>query len=131
MIFGVLAYLGWGMFPAFFPLLLPAGPFEILAHRILWTAVLMMIIISFTSGWKELKSADRGTWLRIILSSLFIAGNWLIYVIAVNSGQVTEAALGYFINPLLSVVLGIVFFKEQLRKLQISAVVIAAAGFWY
>lgn len=128
MIFGVLAYLGWGMFPAFFPLLLPAGPFEILAHRILWTAVLMMIIISFTSGWKELKSADRGTWLRIILSSLFIAGNWLIYVIAVNSGQVTEAALGYFINPLLSVVLGIVFFKEQLRKLQISAVVIAAAG---
>ncbi|MDO5373554.1 MAG: EamA family transporter RarD [Corynebacterium glutamicum] len=128
MIYGVIAYLGWGMFPAFFPLLLPAGPIEILAHRILWTAVLMMIIISVTKGWKELKNADRGTWLRIVLASLFIAGNWLIYVIAVNSGHVTEAALGYFINPLVSVVFGIVFFKEQLRKLQMSAVIIALAG---
>ncbi|AGN19634.1 EamA family transporter RarD [Corynebacterium glutamicum] len=128
MIYGVIAYLGWGMFPAFFPLLLPAEPIEILAHRILWTAVLMMIIISVTKGWKELKNADRGTWLRIVLASLFIAGNWLIYVIAVNSGHVTEAALGYFINPLVSVVFGIVFFKEQLRKLQMSAVIIALAG---
>ncbi|ALP50577.1 EamA family transporter RarD [Corynebacterium glutamicum] len=128
MIYGVIAYLGWGMFPAFFPLLLPAGPIEILAHRILWTAVLMMVIISVTKGWKELKNADRGTWLRIVLASLFIAGNWLIYVIAVNSGHVTEAALGYFINPLVSVVFGIVFFKEQLRKLQMSAVIIALAG---
>ena len=56
MIYGVIAYLGWGMFPAFFPLLLPAGPIEILAHRILWTAVLMMVIISVTKGWKELKN---------------------------------------------------------------------------
>ena len=128
MIFGVIAYLGWGMFPAFFPLLLPASPLEILAHRILWTALLMVIVISVTKGWKELKNADRGTWIRVILASLFIAGNWLIYVIAVNSGHVTEAALGYFINPLVSIVFGIVFFKEQLRRLQISAVAIATLG---
>ncbi|ANE04379.1 EamA family transporter RarD [Corynebacterium crudilactis] len=128
MIYGVLAYLGWGMFPAFFPLLLPAGPFEILAHRILWTSVLMMLVITFTKGWRELKQADRGTWIRIVLASVFIAANWLIYVIAVNSGHVTEAALGYFINPLVSVVFGIILFKEQLRRLQMSAVFIALVG---
>ncbi|BAU96465.1 membrane protein [Corynebacterium suranareeae] len=128
MIYGVIAYLGWGMFPAFFPLLLPAGPIEILAHRILWTAVLMTIITTITKGWKELRNADCGTWLRIVSASVFIAGNWLFYVIAVNSGHVTEAALGYFINPLVSVVFGIAFFKEQLRKFQISAVLIALGG---
>ncbi|ALC06308.1 Protein RarD [Corynebacterium deserti GIMN1.010] len=128
MIYGVIAYLGWGLFPAYFPILLPAGPVEILAQRIMWTAILMMIIITLTRGWKELRAADLGTWLRVVVASLFIAGNWLIYVIAVNSGHVTEAALGYFINPLVSVVFGIIFFKEQLRKMQMSAVAIATVG---
>lgn len=128
MIYGVFAYLIWGLFPAFFPLLLPAAPLEILAHRILWTAVLMLIVITVAKGWGEFKKTDRATWIRIIFASFFIAANWLIYVIAVNAGHVTEAALGYFINPLVSVVFGIFFFKEQLRKLQLSAVLIATAG---
>ncbi|AGG67232.1 EamA family transporter RarD [Corynebacterium callunae] len=128
MIYGVFAYLIWGLFPAFFPLLLPAAPLEILAHRILWTAVLMLIVITVAKGWGEFKKTDRSTWIRIIFASIFIAANWLIYVIAVNAGHVTEAALGYFINPLVSVVFGIFFFKEQLRKLQLSAVLIATAG---
>lgn len=128
MVYGVIAYLWWGLFPAFFPLLLPAGPVEILAHRILWTAVFMVVILSLRRGWGELRTADRGTWLRIIAASVFIAANWLTYVIAVNSGHVTEAALGYFINPLVSVIFGIIFFREQLRRLQVASVVIAAGG---
>lgn len=128
MIYGVIAYLGWGLFPAYFPLLLPAGPIEILAHRILWTAVFMVVVLSLRRGWGELRAADRGTWIRTVLASLFIAANWLTYVIAVNSGHVTEAALGYFINPLVSVVFGIIFFREQLRRLQVLSVLIAFAG---
>lgn len=128
MIFGVLAYLMWGLFPAFFPLLLPAGPLEILSHRIIWTAVIMASVLTFRRGWAELRHADRATWMRVFFAAIAIALNWLIYVVAVNGGHVTEAALGYFINPLLSVVLGIVVFKEKLRRMQVLAVVIALAA---
>lgn len=128
MIYGVLAYLMWGLFPAFFPLLLPAGPLEILAHRIIWTAVVMSIVVTIRKGWKEFSGVGRATWLRVVVAAVFIALNWLIYVIAVNSAQVTEAALGYFINPLVSVVFGIIFFREQLRRLQVLSVTIAVAA---
>lgn len=128
MIYGVLAYLMWGLFPAFFPLLLPAGPLEILAHRIIWTAVIMSIVVTIRKGWKEFSGVERATWFRVVVAAVFIALNWLIYVIAVNSAQVTEAALGYFINPLVSVVFGIIFFREQLRRLQVLSVTIAVAA---
>ena len=128
MIYGFLAYLLWGLFPAFFPLLLPAGPLEILAHRIIWTAVIMIIVVSVRRGWREFRGVDRATWARVVAAALFIALNWLLYVITVNSGHVTEAALGYFINPLVSVVFGIVLFREQLRRLQVLAVCIAVAA---
>lgn len=128
MIYGFLAYLLWGLFPAFFPLLLPAGPLEILAHRIIWTAVIMIIVVSVRRGWHEFRCLDRTTWFRVVAAALFIALNWLLYVITVNSGHVTEAALGYFINPLVSVVFGIILFREQLRRLQVLAVCIAVAA---
>ena len=128
MIYGFLAYLLWGLFPAFFPLLLPAGPLEILAHRIIWTAVIMIIVVSVRRGWQEFRGVDRVTWARVVAAALFIALNWLLYVITVNSGHVTEAALGYFINPLVSVVFGIILFREQLRRLQVLAVCIAVAA---
>lgn len=128
MIYGFLAYLLWGLFPAFFPLLLPAGPLEILAHRIIWTAVIMIIVVSVRRGWREFRGVDRVTWARVVAAALFIALNWLLYVITVNSGHVTEAALGYFINPLVSVVFGIILFREQLRRLQVLAVCIAVAA---
>lgn len=128
MIYGVLAYLIWGLFPAFFPLLLPAEPLEILAHRIIWTAVVMTVVVTLRKGWREFRGVDRATWFRVVVAAVFIALNWLIYVIAVNSSHVTEAALGYFINPLVSVVFGIIFFKEQLRRLQVLSVTIAVAA---
>ncbi|QGU02365.1 EamA-like transporter family protein [Corynebacterium kalinowskii] len=126
MMYAVLAYLMWGGFAAFFPLLEPASPPEILAHRIVWTAGIMLLLIVVRGSIKELKAADRATWLLVSVASFFIAINWLTYVVAVNSGHVAEAALGYFINPLVNVLLGMVFLGERLRPLQKLSVVIAA-----
>ncbi|RNE49471.1 EamA family transporter RarD [Corynebacterium alimapuense] len=128
MIYGVLAYLLWGLFPAFFPLLLPAGPLEILAHRILWTAVLMSVVLAAIKGWGQLRNASRGTWALLITAGLLISANWGIYVLAVNSDHVADAALGYFINPLLSILLAVVFLGERLNRMQLLAVGIAAIG---
>lgn len=122
------AYLLWGVFPAFFPLLLPATPLEILAHRIVWTAVLIIIYLIFTGAWRELTQLSKRTWLWLTAASVAITINWGTYVVAVNSGHVADAALGYFINPLVSVALGVLVLKEQLRKLQISAVGVAAVA---
>ncbi len=124
----VLSYLLWGFFPAYFPLLLPAGPLEILAHRIVWTAVFMVVLLLFTGGWRELVRADWREWGRLALAGLLISANWGIYVLAVNTNHVADAALAYFINPILSVVLGMAFFREKLRRPQLLAVLIAAAG---
>lgn len=128
MVYGVMAYLLWGLMPAFFPLLMPAGPIEILAHRIAWAAVIMVGVVTLRRGWGELRHAGARTWLRMTVAGVLIAANWLIYIIAVNSGHVNEAALGYFINPLLSVLLGVIFFRERLRPLQGTAVAIAAVA---
>ena len=128
MLYTVLAYLIWGSFPAFFPLLKPAAPLEILAHRVVWTAVFMLILIVATKAIRELRAADRRTWLSIGAASIIIAVNWLLYVIAVNSGHVSDAAFGYFINPLVNVLLGMVFLGERLRNLQKISVTIAACA---
>lgn len=122
------AYLLWGVFPAFFPLLLPATPLEILAHRIVWTAVLIIIYLFFTGAWRELTHLSKRTWMWLAAASVAITINWGTYVVAVNSGHVADAALGYFINPLVSVALGVLVLKEQLRRLQISAVGVAAVA---
>ena len=124
--FAIGAYLLWGVFPAFFPLLLPATPLEILAHRIIWTAVLIIIYLVITGTWRELIQLSRRTWIWLGAASVAITVNLGTYVVAVNSGHVADAALGYFINPLVSVALGVLVLKEQLRKLQISAVGVAA-----
>ncbi|MDO4685113.1 MAG: EamA family transporter RarD [Corynebacterium sp.] len=128
MVYGVLAYALWGFFAAFFPLLAPAAPTEILAHRIAWTAVFMVGITWYSGALRELRRINRRTWITLVFASAVIAINWLVYVIAVNSGHVAEAALGYFINPLVSVLLGMFFLGERLRLLQKLSVGIAAAA---
>ena len=128
MVYVVCAYLIWGSFAAFFPLLKPAAPLEILAHRMVWTAVVMLALILFTGAIRELRTASRWTWVAVGGASIVIALNWLLYVIAVNSDHVSEAALGYFINPLVNVLLGMVFLGERLRSLQKLSVVIASAA---
>ena len=128
MLYTISAYLLWGLFPAFFPLLEPAGAVEILAHRIVWCAVFMVVVISFTRGWNELRQASVKTWGLLFAAGVLVAGNWGIYVLAVNSGHVADAALGYFINPLFSVLLALLVLRETLRPAQIASVGIAAIG---
>lgn len=125
MLYTVITYLMWGFFPGFFPLLKPAGPLEILAHRVIWTAVLVCVFLLITGGWRELRGFSLRTWGKVTACGMLITANWGIYVLAVNSGHVADAALGYFINPLVSVALGIVFLKETLNRWQAASVAVA------
>ena len=113
------------MFPAFFPLLKPAGAFEILAHRIVWTMVFMVAVIVVGRRFADLRTLRGRTWALLLCASALVSANWVIYIYAVNNGHVVDAALGYFINPLVSVALGVVIFRERLNRPQAVALVIA------
>lgn len=128
MIWGWLAYGMWGMFPAFFPLLKPAQPLEILSHRFLWTFVFVGIVLALTRSLKKLKTLTAKEWLLVTVAAVVISVNWGVYVYAVNNDHVADAALGYFINPLVSVMLGVVVLKESLRRLQIVSVGLAVVA---
>ena len=121
-IFGVAAYLMWGLFPLYWPLLEPAGAAEILAHRILWSLVVMSVVVTVLRQWSKIRNMPGRTWLLVAAGSALISVNWGVYIYAVNSGQVVDAALGYFINPLVSVSLGVLIFRERLSSLQWAAV---------
>ena len=128
LLFGIGAYGSWGLFPAFFPLLKPAGALEVLAHRIVWTLVLMAGVLVVMRRLSDIGRIDRRTWLLLVCASALVSGNWVIYVYAVNNGHVVDAALGYFINPLVSVLLGVVIFGERLNHAQSVAVLIALSA---
>lgn len=109
----------------FFPLLQPATAPEVLAHRIVWTAVFMTVVLVAVGRVSDLRSIRGRTWLLLACASILISINWVIYVYAVNNGHVVDAALGYFINPLVSVLFGVVIFGERLNRAQSAAVLIA------
>ena len=127
---GLSAYGLWGLFPLYFPLLEPAGGLEIVAHRVVWSLLFIGLLLAARKGWGQVRAAvsDRRTLLVLSGAAVFIAGNWLMFVYGVNSGHVVETSLGYFINPLVSVLLGVVVFRERLRRLQWVAVGIAAVA---
>lgn len=118
MIWGLLCYGMWGLFPAFFPLLKPAAPLEILSHRVVWTFVFMAVVLLVIRGYKHLKAITPKEWLLVAAAAAVISVNWGLYVYAVNNDHVAAAALGYFINPLVSVMLGVLVLREGLRGLQ-------------
>jgi chloramphenicol-sensitive protein RarD len=125
-----LAFVIWGLFPLYWHLLKDVPSFQIIAHRIVWSAVLLVGGLGLVRGWgwlREVWATPRRFWL-LGLSSLLIGANWSLYIWAVNAGHVVETSLGYFINPLLSVVLGVVVLGERLGKLQWLAVALAALG---
>ncbi len=125
--YAVAAYLCWGLFPLYWTLLKPAGSLEILGHRIVWSLVFTAVIIAVRRQWTAVRSAvrTRRTALTLVAAALLISVNWGTYIYGVNSGQVVETSLGYFINPLVSVALGVVVFGERLRAVQWVAVGIA------
>jgi len=126
--YGVAAYALWGLFPLFWPLLRPAGDVEVLAHRVLWSLVLLLVVLQVTRGWGAVRAADRSSRVRLVVAALLLTGNWGTYIYGVNSGQVVETSLGYFINPLVSVALGVVVLGERLRAQQQVAVGIAVVA---
>jgi chloramphenicol-sensitive protein RarD len=128
MLFGVAAYVMWGVFPLYFPLLKPAGPAEILAQRIIWSLVAVLAMLAVRRHWswvRDLIRQPRKLGL-LALAAVVITVNWGIFIYAVNSDRTLEASLGYFINPLLSVVFGVVIFRERLRRWQWVAVGLGA-----
>jgi chloramphenicol-sensitive protein RarD len=128
--YGAGAYLLWGLFPLYWPLLEPAGAIEILAHRMIWSLVFVAILIAVRRQWKSVRAAvaDRSTLWRLCLAAMFVSANWGIYIWGVNHHHVVETSLGYFINPLLTILLGVVVLKESLRPAQWTAVAIAAVA---
>lgn len=123
-LYGVGAYGLWGLLPIYFLLLMPANSVEIVANRVVWSLFFCALIITVTRGWRKVGAALKN---RRILGTLTVAGfliviNWLTYVFAVTSGSAIEASLGYFINPLVSVLIGVLVLKEKLRPLQWTAV---------
>ncbi|MGY1615113.1 EamA family transporter RarD [Geodermatophilus sp. SYSU D00691] len=127
---GITAYALWGLFPLYFPLLEPSSGLEIVAHRVLWSLVFIALLLTVVRRWGLVRAAvrDRRTMLVLAGAAVLIAVNWLVFVHGVNSGHVVETSLGYFINPLVSVLLGVVVFGERLRSLQWVAVGTAAVA---
>ena len=117
--FGLAAYGIWGLFPLYWPFLKPASAMEILAHRIFWTFVLMALIVTVRRAWPAVAAVfgDRRRLGLMIAAAVLIATNWGVYIWAVNVNRVVDASLGYFINPLVSVVFGVIFLRERLRPL--------------
>ncbi|HVP68466.1 MAG TPA: EamA family transporter RarD [Anaeromyxobacteraceae bacterium] len=124
------AYLTWGAFPIYFHALGGVPAPQVLAHRILWSTLFLVLLVTARQGWREVVPELRvpGTVPALGASATLIAANWLIYIWSVNSGHVLDASLGYFVNPLVMVVLGVVVQRDHLTRLQAAAVSVAALG---
>jgi chloramphenicol-sensitive protein RarD len=125
---GVSAYLIWGSFPLIIAMLEFASPYEIVVWRIVFGFLVAAALITFTKSWSDLVAVVKQPKLMVwvVASSFFIMANWQIYVIAISEHHVVESALGYFINPLITILLAVVFLRERLRKLQWAAVAMGA-----
>ncbi len=129
----IAAYTVWGLLPVFWKLLGGVPAPGILAHRIIWSLVFVAAIMILQGNRKELMAGFRNVRTAALLfcSSLFIAGDWLLFIWAVNTDQVLETSLGYYINPLVTIFFGFVFFRERVGRVQWLAIIIAAAGVLY
>lgn len=128
LLLGIGAYLFWGVLPLYFPLLAPAGPLEIIAHRIVWSLLFCLVLLiatrslgQFTRVWRSRRLVGLLT-----VAAVLIAVNWTVYVVGVLSGHVIDAALGYFINPLITILLAVTVLRERLRLAQWVALGIGA-----
>lgn len=144
LIYGLAAYAAWGVFPIYFKtvsglhthdpsLTRPISSGELLAHRIVWAIPVLVALIAYKRRWSEVGAILRSprTIGTLAITSTLVGSNWLMYIWAVTNGHIVEASLGYFINPLVAVAFGVVFFKDRLTRLQVVGLVIACAGVLY
>jgi chloramphenicol-sensitive protein RarD len=127
---GLGAYALWGVLPIYFKLLAAVAPFDIVAHRILWSLPLLALLVFVSRSWTRVRQAITAprTIGMLVATAMLIAGNWLLYVYAVTGGHILASSFGYYLNPLANVLLGRFVLKERLSRLQWTAVAIAAAG---
>jgi len=129
----LIAYVMWGVFPIYFKLVQSVPPTEVLVHRIVWAVPFGALILHVRKQWPEVRAAfgSPSTLFWLALAALFISANWFIYIWAVQQDEVLQASLGYYINPLMYVLVGVLFLKERLRRAQVVSVVLAAIGVSY
>ncbi|HWH21730.1 MAG TPA: EamA family transporter RarD [Allosphingosinicella sp.] len=130
LLLGFGAYLLWGVMPLYFKLIGHVDPIEIVAHRILWSLPFLGLLLLIGSRWGQMRSAltNPRLLMTLALTAILIGINWLVYIWAVLNGHVLEGSLGYYLNPLVNVLLGVVLLKEKLTRAQVFAVALAAIG---
>ncbi|MCP3942652.1 MAG: EamA family transporter RarD [Desulfobacteraceae bacterium] len=131
--FGLAAFTAWGFLPAYWKQMQEVAPFEILCHRIVWSCIFLSFIISMQKRWNEVADLVKtpGKLKGLILSGLLIGGNWFVYIWAVNSGRVVETSLGYYISPMINVLIGYLLLGEIFNRAQLVAVLFALIGVIY
>ncbi len=131
--YAVCAYLIWGLSPIYYKTLQAVPALEILMHRMVWSFAFLMPIVILMGRWQEFTSAvtNRRTLSILLVTTILISSNWFVFIWAVNSGRILEASLGYYINPLINVLLGMVLLGERLRRPQVVAVCFAIVGVVY
>jgi chloramphenicol-sensitive protein RarD len=129
-LYGLSAYVLWGLFPLFFKQLQAASALEVVLHRMVWSLVFVFVVLAVLRRWSWLADVRRSPALlgKFAISAVLLAGNWLSYIWAVNNGHVLDASLGYFILPLVNVALGFVFLHERPRKAQWIAFALLPVG---
>ena len=130
LIYGISSYTLWGLFPLYWPLLKPATPIEMVSHRAVWSLVFCLIVLAISN---QLKSTfalaiKPGVFWRLTLAAVLISINWTTYIWAVNHEQIVQASLGYYMQPILLVLMGIIAFKEEMRKIQWISFLVATVG---
>ncbi len=133
MVYAAGAYISWGLLPLFWKALQTVPALEILAHRMVWSLLVVLVLLGYQRRWHWLQGVVRDVrvLLTFLTTALLLTTNWFVYIWAVNAGYVVETSLGYFINPLVNVLLGVLFLKERLRFWQAVAVIIALCGVVY
>jgi chloramphenicol-sensitive protein RarD len=131
---GILAAIGayalWGLLPMYWKSMQTVPPFEVLCHRTVWSLLFLLLPLIWSKRWQRIRQASRSpvTLITFLITSSMLGLNWFVYIWAVNAGHILDASLGYFVNPLISVLLGTIFLKERLRPWQWVAIGIAVCG---
>jgi len=128
--FAIAAYTMWGIAPVYFKWLETVPALEILSHRIIWSFILVLALILILRRGSRLKPVlqNKKQMLRLTVATCLLGGNWFLFIWAINNDHILDASLGYYINPLLNVAIGMAFFAERMRKMQLIAIALAATG---